>query len=147
MNKNQLKTLVIIPELKSMGLYSKEAAELITMIISHESMQGEFLKQVRGPALGLSQMEPFTHESVVDYVRTRRPDLAGYMLREYGHFDRNKLVYNLRYMVAMTRLFFVRFPEPIPKTTHEQADYAKRRWNTEQGKATAEDYRAAYVDW
>lgn len=148
MNKGQLKRYVIRPELKRMGLHSNSWEVFITMIIAHESMQGEYIKQVKGPALGLSQMEPFTHKAIVDYLKDRRPEMVHYMNKHFGGFDSDKMIYDLRYMVAMTRLFFVRFPERLPDESLESmAEYAKFRWNTELGRAEPRDYLEAILDW
>jgi len=65
MNKEQLVNLVIIPTLKEIpkGL-SAESVLAITMIIAHESLRGNFLKQMgSGPGLGLGNIEPITHDS------------------------------------------------------------------------------------
>ncbi len=148
MNKKQLQNLVVDPELKRLGLYTKSWSKFILMIIAHESMQGTFIKQVKGPALGLSQMEPFTHHSLVTYLRERRPEIVHYMHQNFGGFSQDRLVFDLRYMVAMTRLFFVRFPERLPdESLEDMAEYAKRRWNTELGAAEPRDYLEAFLDW
>lgn len=148
MEKKQLLKLVVEPELKRMGLYTPGWAKFILMIIAHESMQGRYIKQVKGPALGLSQMEPFTHNAIVSYLRERRPEIVHYMHKYHGGFDSEKLIYDLRYMVAMSRLFFVRFPERLPdESATSLAEYAKRRWNTIAGAAEPRDYLEAYLDW
>ena len=148
MEKSQLLKMVIEPELKNMGLYTKKWAEFILMIIAHESMQGRYISQVKGPALGLSQMEPFTHNAVVSYLKDRRPEMVHYMHKNHGGFNCEKLVYDLRYMVAMSRLFFIRFPERLPDENLESmSEYAKFRWNTELGAAKPRDYLEAYIDW
>jgi hypothetical protein len=38
----------------------------------------------------------------------------------------------------------MRFKEPIPDTDIGKAEYAKKYWNTELGKATINDYLTAY---
>ena len=44
--------------------FSTDAVELLMMIAAHESLMGKYIKQVNGPALGLFQMEPVTHDDL-----------------------------------------------------------------------------------
>ena len=65
MDKKQLTELIIIPTLKEIPKgYSEEAVMAIQMIIAHESCGGKYIAQTKGPALGVIQMEPFTHDQV-----------------------------------------------------------------------------------
>lgn len=120
--------------------------DFLLMIIAHESAKGRYIKQIKGPALGLSQMEPATHDDVAAYL-SRNKKWVNYVNSEFGGFDSSKL-YDLRYMVFMSRAFFFRFPELLPdQRIEDMAAYAKKRWNTKAGKATPEDYLNAFLDW
>lgn len=149
MNKKQLKELVIVPTLKQLGLYSEDAVELLLMIAAHESVKGEYIAQITGPARGIYQMEGATHETIVDWMHRNRPALdmsiSGLVVKR----DADMMMYDLRYATAMARVFFLRFPEALPSGSDvdAMAAYAKRRWNTSAGKATPADYKSAYLSW
>ncbi|MGL6010988.1 MAG: hypothetical protein ACRC0J_05650 [Shewanella oncorhynchi] len=150
MNKEQLRKLVIEPVLVQMDMYSDEAVRLLLMIVAHESQKGYYISQVRGPAKGIYQMEPATHDDVRRFLRAKLKILKVDKFRMVGAVTdtSDEMVGNLYYATAMARAFFLRFPEALPKgSDYELAVYAKRRWNTIAGKATAEDYLRAYQSW
>ena len=64
---------VIKPTLEKMGLWSESAESLILGTAIQESRL-KYRKQIGGgPALGLFQMEPFTHDSIRnDYLDYRK---------------------------------------------------------------------------
>ncbi len=133
---------VITAALTLYGLPSSpQAIELLIMIAAHESGGFTYCKQVRGPALGIYQMEPATFYDVKDYLkRTERyPALLRYHNPE-------RLIFDINYATAMARAFFLRIPEPIPNIEDKEglARYAKKYWNTELGKATPQQYLTAY---
>ena len=65
MNKSQLLDIIVIPTLKEIPHgYSESAALTVMMIIAHESLRGHYIAQSGGPALGLGNIEPATHDSV-----------------------------------------------------------------------------------
>lgn len=155
----QFRELIVRPVLKYLEPeipYSKEAEDLLCMTAAHESLLGRYVKQVNGPALGVYQMEPATHDdiynnfliskplletAVVDMVGIRK-DLTGY------------LVTDLAYATAMARVHYWRVPEPLPKLKSNYADYlmelgryAKKYYNTDLGKATPLHYYTAYIKY
>ena len=163
-NPKQLRELVIIPALKYLNPvipYSIEAVDLLCMTAAHESLNGTYLKQIKGPALGIYQMEPSTHDDIWDnyldarhktsdrvYALTVEQNILG-----YGD-DSEQMVYNLAYATAMARVHYYRVPEALPKRKdtgpdsdyiYELAKYAKKYYNTGLGKATADDYFDAFV--
>lgn len=150
MNKQQFTKYVIEPVLRSMGMYSEEAVRLLLMIMAHESRKGYYIKQTVGPAVGVYQMEPATHADIVRFLK-RKPDLyeAVNSWNCPNSFDEpESMMGNMYYATAMARAFFLRFPEALPKGSDaELAAYAKKRWNTSAGKATADDYLRAYQEW
>ena len=60
----------------------------------------------------------------------------------------SQLEYNLAYAVCMARIHYLRDPEPLPKKNDVWglAEYYKRVWNTEAGKATVEGAVVAYME-
>jgi hypothetical protein len=129
-NARDLRDLVIIPTLKEMdklwpGAYTPQAVNLLVGVAYKESLiddpndgiQGRstHLKQLSGPALGIYQIEPATHDdNWITYLNSR-PDKAEYMhrLMRPRAFDspqafHEELVDNLRYATAQARLKFWR---------------------------------------
>ena len=149
MNAKQLRELVVRPTLEYLDPlipYSKEAEDLLMMTAAHESHLGTYLKQVGGPALGIYQMEPATHDDIWDNFLKYKIPLANAVTVDNigGMYDHSELITNLAYATAMARVHYWRVPEPLPKDLRGLAEYAKKHWNTELGKATAEDYYNAY---
>jgi hypothetical protein len=147
LNANQLRSYVIKPALLPLDLWSPEAEDLLVMICAHESLGGTYVAQIGGPALGIYQMEPDTHNSIwSDDLRSRRDMyriLAGKLLLScnFGHQPpAEEMVTNFKYATIMARIFFLRFLEPIPSTVPALGMYAKHFWNTKKGKATAQEY-------
>lgn len=146
----QLRELVIQPALHSIGLWSQEAEDLLVMVAAHESNGGDFLAQEGGPALGIYQMEPATYNFLWSKLRgndDKYMALGGKILfacHFMGKPDPSELVFNLKYATMMARVFFLINREAIPKDVEDLSRYAKKYWNTSEGKATAEQYLGAY---
>lgn len=149
MNKKQLKERVIEPTLKQLGLYSSDAVELLLMIAAHESVKGEYIAQITGPARGIYQMEGNTHNDIQVWLKLNKAALSGAIAALVRQPVSDMMMYDLRYATAMARVFFLRFPEALPSGSDvdAMAAYAKRRWNTSAGKATPADYKNAYLSW
>lgn len=126
-----------------------EAVDLLMMISAHESHLGTYLKQVGGPALGVFQMEPATFsdifENYLKYDRQMLRRVSGYFVKNYDP-EPWEMTWNLKVAIVMARVHFLRNPQKIPLDTEGQARYAKKWWNTSEGKATADDYHKAYLD-
>lgn len=150
-NPGQLREYVIRPTLKELGAYSESAEELLMLTAATESLCGKYLHQVGGPALGIYQMEPATHDDLwVNYLKYK-PALAEKVAR-YGH-EARELPGNLYYATAMARIHYLRRPEALPSAMDERglASYWKTWYNTHLGAGTVEkaieNYRAyALVD-
>ncbi len=155
MNKHQLTTFVIEPTLKEIPRgYTNTASVAIQMIIAHESHHGHYIKQVgTGPALGLIQMEPATHESTWNHGDSiwRNAVSAGIItekdLRYRKRPDCTRLIYDLKYNVFMARQRLFMIPESFPEDTRALSEYLKRHWNTTQGKAKGDSYLNAWNLW
>lgn len=131
--------------------YSEQAVKLLVMIASHESDRGTYLWQVGGPALGPYQEEPKTCKDVYEnFIRKDKAldfAVSKFLPNRKGLPDGDLtylLITDLRFSTIMARCFFMRFKQPIPDTEIELAQYAKKYWNTELGKASVADYVHAY---
>jgi hypothetical protein len=160
MNAKQLRELIVRPTLRYLDPeipYSETAVELLMMTAAHESNLGEYIAQINGPALGIYQMEPDTEIDIhYNFLKYRR-DLENALhhltvpalIKDEDGVD---LIYSLPYATAMARVHYYRDPQALPSgslsnesTIRELAHYAKRVFNTELGKAHADDYYNAYM--
>ena len=158
-NPDQFRELVIRPTLKYLEPeipYSEEAEDLLFMTAAHESRLGSYLKQINGPALGVYQMEPDTHEDIWVNFLEYRDELAWAVDFYDIKGDEEPLVFDLRYATAMARVHYFRVKEALPKkdkfSTYASylkalSEYAKKYYNTELGKATADDYYKAFLTY
>lgn len=150
-SKSQLTELVIVPTLKKIpkGL-TDESLLAVQMIIAHESARGRYLKQINGPALGLIQMEPVTHNSVWkfgDSVWDNALKLGIITTHEYNnklHPKPERLIYDLVYNVFMARQRLFMKPSKLPKSPARMSMYLKENWNSSSGKASDYSY---FDDW
>ena len=112
-----------------------------------ESGLRRLVQQGGGPALGLYQMEPATHDDIWRSYLAFRPPLRRLVADIGGRATRrtDDLVWNLAYATAMARIHYWRAAPPLPGASDlgRQARYWKRFYNTEAGRGTPEHYVAA----
>lgn len=143
---NQLRDLVN-ETLIEIELHSTESVELILGTIAQESHLGTYLRQLgNGPALGICQMEPATHDDIWNnYLKYKQSltskiiDIMSYRTTPDEHTSK-ELVWNLKYAIAMCRIHYLRKKGAIPKDLEGQAKYWKEHYNTYLGKGTTEEY-------
>jgi hypothetical protein len=152
LNAEQLRDLVIKPALLDLILYSEDAIDLLLFTCANESNGGSYLHQVKGPALGIYQMEPETYNDIwTNYIPNHRavalPLLHSFDCARIPPEDR--LVYDLRFATAMTRIFYARIAEPLPSGRDVSAmwDYYKKYYNTAEGAATKDKAVMAYYNF
>jgi len=136
---------VIRPVLKDLGLWSEPAERLVLGTACQESHCGRYLKQLGGgPALGIYQMEPATHDDIHENYLRYQPALQA----KVSHFgvdtvsltSAEEMMGNLYYATAMCRIHYRRVSEPLPDYLGGQAKYWKTYYNTEAGAGTVQEY-------
>ena len=151
MNSRQLKDSIIIPVLNSFEGYdacSESAVNLLLGTAAVESDMGEYLHQIKGPALGIYQMEPATVNDIYVHYLHYRPSLMKIIDRyKISMVDMNNLVGNLYYATAMARVHYLRVAEALPKADDIEglASYWKRYYNTSKGAHSFEDACEKFV--
>ncbi|EPW7384749.1 TPA: hypothetical protein ACMD15_003410 [Vibrio cholerae] len=149
MNWKHYKKFVVVPTLKKIGLYSEAAANLIVGTAAQES-NGHHLIQLNGVALGFIQMEPATYTDIWDNFLSFKPELEA----KISHLasiestsnglppDKEQLITNLAFSVAMCRAHYLRKREPLPNhdDVEGMAKYWKEHYNTHKGKGTPEEF-------
>ena len=140
----QLREYVIRPVLRRLGLYSEAAEELLMLTAATESLCGKYLHQVGGPALGIFQMEPFTHDDIHRNFLKYKPEVAE-KVREFGSESKD-MPGNLYYATAMARIHYLRVPEALPSAmdVNGLANYWKNHYNTHLGSGTVRKAVANY---
>ncbi len=138
---------IITTTLDEINLNSESATNLLLGTIAQESMGGYYLKQIKGPALGIYQIEPHTASDVhVNYLQYRRELLFKI------HKFRNKvseeinLMGNLHYATAIARIIYYRAKPalPDPNDIPGLADYWKEHYNTSAGRGKTEYFVENY---
>jgi len=148
-NVNQLGELIIKPSLEAVGLYSKEAEQLLLGTCAQESLMGTYIKQVKGPALGIYQMEPATHNDIwINYLNYRK-DLRSTIEVITGYYSWNNsdaMVWDLKYATIMARVHYYRVREALPELDDitGMAKYHKKYYNTILGKSHVSNFTYNY---
>lgn len=138
----QFREVVIRPALKLIKLWSPEAEELLLGTALQESRL-TYLKQLgSGPAKGVFQMEPNTHNDIWKNYLQYKPDLAKLVARLAHTANSEALATDLLYAAAMTRVHYLRVPAALPAEGDYdgQACYWKKYYNTYLGAGTEEEY-------
>lgn len=145
----QLRDYIIRPVLAGIGLYSQAAEDLVFGTAMQESGGLTYIQQLAGgPAVGLYQMEPKTHDDVWQNFLAYRTLLAdkvsGYKIQVMSVID--QLHGNLYYATAMCRVHYYRQPQALPSAGDiaGYARYWKEHYNSAGGAGTVEQYVANY---
>lgn len=134
---DQFRLDVVRPSLRVLKLWAPNCENLVVGTCMTESLL-KYLRQKKGPAYGLPQMEPFTHDDIWANYLIGKPELRA-ALNSNGS-DPTRLIWDLRYAVQMCRIFYRRLPDAIPaaEDAHGMAQLWKRRYNTHLGAGTVE---------
>lgn len=148
-NPKQVLERVIRPVLSTLGLGSPAAEQLLLGTMAQESLMGLYIKQVSGPALGIYQMEPTTHDDIWENFLAYRPGLADIVRSFAGSFNGPsavEMVGNYNYATAMARVHYFRVPDPLPAfdDIEAQAKYWKVHYNTVNGAGSPWQYTRKY---
>ena len=149
LNSTQLRELIIKPALLDLVLYSEDAVELLIFTCAIESDGGSFLKQIKGPALGIYQMEPATYNDLWVNFIAHRNDIKLQLLHSFEALrmpPEDRLIYDLRYATAMARIHYARVKESLPDKSNRQAlwNYYKKYYNTLKGQSNYNEAFAKY---
>jgi hypothetical protein len=138
---DQLRIHIIRPVLQRIDLHSQTAENLVLGTALHES-HARYVRQIKGPAMGIYQMEPGTHYDLHhNFLRYNTPlkirvnQFAGFFSGDLP--DPGEMIGNLFYATAMCRIHYRRLKAPLP--TNEPvalAQYWKDFYNTKHGKGT-----------
>jgi len=136
----QFTARIIDPVLQEMDMYSPAASELLLGTAIQESRLKYLVQLDNGPALGLFQMEPTTHDDIWENYLAYRADLRAKLDKHAAQ----AMVGNLYYATAMCRLHYYRVPVTLPVAGNldGQAAYWKEHYNTVLGAGTENEYKS-----
>lgn len=157
-NKHQLRDLIriVLQYLEPEIPYSEDAVELLMMTAAVESNLGDYVKQTKGPAKGIFQVEPITEKDVMErYLGAEhRSRLLAKVNKLAGDPPPgvDPAMFDLDYQIALARCFYWMKPGALPKVTMledgnyyhrpdydsilRMARYYKKYYNTYLGKST-----------
>lgn len=135
--------------MQAIDLYSLAASNLVMGTAAQESHL-EYVKQLGdGPALGLFQMEPATHDDIWRNFLDFRQDLSESICNSIDcpfKPPAERMVWDMRYAAIMCRVHYVRVPEVLPDAlnVNDMARYWKKYYNTEAGAGTEAEFVENY---
>lgn len=139
---------IVVPVLKGIGHYSESATALLLGTAAQESNYFYLRQSNQGPALGLYQMEPATHDSLWENFLRYRQELADgvatYLVPDQDRLS--QLIWNLAYATAMCRVFYLDKPASLPAADDIEGlgRYWKTYYNTAEGAGSVEEFVANY---
>lgn len=150
LNVQQLKELIIKPALIDLIMFNEDAMELLVFTCAVESLGGTYLKQIKGPALGIYQMEPETYNDIWQNYINNKKDLSLLMATNFDCSripDEDRLIYDLRFATVMCRIHYARVSGSLPSSDNPQDiyNYYKKYYNTPQGAATQAESIQKYL--
>jgi hypothetical protein len=144
MSPGDFRADVIRPTLDRLALWSESAEVLLLGTALTESGLVWLRQKGGGPALGVYQIEPATHDDVWANYLAYRPGLRDRVaaLRASEPEPAAQLITNLAYATAIARLIYRRRPEPLPPADDLAglAAFWKAHYNTAGGAGTPDDF-------
>jgi len=125
--------------------YSESAEELLMLTAAQESLLGYYIEQVKGPAIGIFQMEIATYDDIYKNYLAYNHLTCMYLHNASQSVacmvNADTMRFNLKYAICMARIHYLRVEEPLPKAWDWRglAEYYKRYYNTYKGSATVEE--------
>ena len=147
LNYNQFDALIVTPALAGLQLDTEGFHILINGTVAHESKGGTYIKQLQGPALGICQMEPATHDSIWQAYLPNQ-SIISHRLMTLCSFARapksSQMINDMLYAVSMCAILYKwridSHRQDYPKTLEEAAEMWKAYYNTINGKGTVEQF-------
>ncbi len=147
MNSAILREEIIEPTLKRADMYSEGSVNLLMGTAATESHMGKYLYQIKGPAIGIYQIEPNTHKDVLTNYVAYRPFLQKQLdLYAIGQNDDEHLLASLHYQTLIARFIYRRVKTALANADDVwgMANYWKDHYNTHLGKGTPEHFAIMY---
>ncbi|MFW6002291.1 MAG: hypothetical protein ACOCQD_03040 [archaeon] len=126
--------------------HSRDAVYQLLFTSAAESDCGKYIRQVKGPAMGLFQIEPNSEKLVWKWVIENNENLFEALVNSStgSIFGGDDLIGNIKYQIILARAYYYSCPDALPNISDpidkdsikRMARYWKKYWNTEKGKGT-----------
>lgn len=147
LNRAHFTQNIVTPALHLIGLWSPAAEQLVVGTAVAESKLTYLIQVGGGPARGLFQIEPRTHDDLWTNFLEFNPELKNRVISlTVSNLPRiDQLIWNLYYSTAMCRILYRRIKEALPKADDwsGQAAYWKKYYNTYKGAGSVEHFLRA----
>lgn len=136
LDPKQFCACVIRPVLDTLKLYSP-AAEILLLGTALTESNLRYVRQIKGPAIGIYQMEPATHDDIWEnflrYKKSFAAMVANWMVP--GIQGAAQMAGNTYYATAMARAHYARVKQALPSPSDYEAlaRYHKEHYNTALG--------------
>lgn len=142
----------IRPALNALGKGGLAAEQLVLGTAVQESLLIHRQQLGGGPALGLFQMEPFTHDDCWTNFLNFHSDLADKVKQTLQPGEKavaETMKTNDRYAAAMCRVRYIRAKPPLPAPGNRDglANYWKEHYNTPLGAGTPEEFLSKWPQY
>jgi hypothetical protein len=140
MNLIQYRDYIVRPVLERLGAGGRRAERMVIFTGLVETGFYHLHQLDNGPAGSFYQIEPETHDCILQWLLARRPEMfkevRRLLLKDMDLLQ--QLHGNLYYATAICRAFYLRFPEALPQQDDLEgmARYWKRYYNTSAGAGT-----------
>lgn len=150
-NYEQFRQKIVLHVLHGLGMWNEYAESLMMGTCAVESQGGTYLVQLNhGPAVGIYQMEPATHDDIWAQWLPNKAAIASNLLRTCNMATKptaSDMVNNLFYATAMARIqYFRNTPAPVPDSEEGRAEFWLRYYNR-GSEQTADKYLKAHAAW
>ena len=145
----QFREDILSPTLNALQIRDPFFLELLVFTCAVESAGGTYVKQVKGPALGIYQLEPATFTDCwVNYI-VRKPDIINLLslnLAVHRMPHPIEMVTDLKLATAMAAMLYKQ-RKACPTTTvpADLWNIYKPLWNTDKGAAVKDTCLKAYA--
>lgn len=117
-------------------------SKLVCLTIATESNMGKYTKQLKGPAKGITQVEPTTEKYALKWLAKHDKKMFSLLktLRVPANVGIHEAEYNLAYSIGLAySVYRMKGVNPVGKSTEDLAKLYKKYYNTSKGKATVDN--------
>ena len=142
----QLKQTIIAVQERISIPTNNNTVDLILETSAVESLRGIFVKQTKGPARGILQMEPVTEKYLQKWLKQYHPIIYSEVMSFYNKSKSKEWnrTHNVPYQIAMsTTYYWHRCGDDLIsliETRNNRAKVWKQFYNTYKGKGTIAEY-------
>jgi hypothetical protein len=144
----QFRADILTPSLEALQFRDAEIKELLVFTCAVESAGGTYVKQVKGDALGIYQLEPNTFTDLWYNYILRKPDIVNLISINLGVHrmpDPIEIITDLKLASAFCALLYKYRKAQIKSIDpNDLWDVYKPFYNTEKGTATKDKALTAY---